>query len=76
MTSEHVRRSLILIFIINLVMIYQNLKSDSRVDDLREAMAKASKDGMDIARENQALIKRAVKDLEKAADEISSKDDK
>lgn len=75
MTSEHVRRALILIFIINLVMIYQNFKSDHRVDELREALTKASQDGMAVARENQALLKRAVAVLEEATDEVSSKDD-
>lgn len=76
MTSEHVRKALILIFLINLVMIFQNFKSDNRVDDLQDSLREASEKGLVVAKENQALLREAIGELKKFNGELPPKDTK
>lgn len=56
MTGDHVRRALILVFLFNLVMVFQNWQSSQRIDQMEKTVSSMVEMVNDAKKSEKSLI--------------------
>lgn len=69
MTSDHMRRSVILLFIFNLILVFQNWESGRRAEKLEKCMSEI----VSVVGDTQKKLVNSQADVVKALGEIKRK---